>query len=77
MYETPGNARVNSRSRSSRTKFSRQADKAPAAGMNESPNKNGGRVPGRRKKERVIEEKSQFHFHEKKDLLTIWVGMRA
>lgn len=35
-------------------------------GMNESPNKDGGWVPGRRKKETVIEEKSEFHFHERK-----------
>jgi len=37
-------------------------------GMNDSQNKDGGWVPGRRKEERVIEEeeKSQFHFHERK-----------
>lgn len=35
-------------------------------GMNESQNKDGGWVPGRRKEERVIEEKRKLHFHERK-----------
>ena len=34
--------------------------------MNESQNKDGGWVPGRRKEERVIEEKRKLHFHERK-----------
>lgn len=34
--------------------------------MNESPNKDGGWVPGRRKEETVIFKKSQLNFHERK-----------